>query len=78
MVDFVRWAWPKSLPIDLFDFRSMTFFVECQFFRLDRRCPLGGGVGVELLKWDFGSRLYRLAYANEMANTRFECDNMSN
>ena len=27
----------------------------CQFFRWDRRCPLGGGVGVELVKWDFGS-----------------------
>ena len=36
-------------------FRSMTFFVECQFFRLDRRCPFGGGVGVDLLRWDFGS-----------------------
>ena len=48
--------WSKSLPIDLFDFRSMTFSVECQFLRLDRRCPLGGGVGVELVKWDFWSR----------------------
>ena len=57
VVDFVRWVWPRSLPIDSAVFRSMTFFVECQFFRWDHRCPLGGGVGVELLKWDFGSRL---------------------
>ena len=28
----------------------------CRFFRWDRRCTLGGGVGVELVKWDFGSR----------------------
>ena len=51
------WVWPKNLPIDLFDFRSMTFSVECRFFRLDRRCPLGGGVGADLLKWDFVSRV---------------------